>query len=325
MMLYLESSSHFAGSTKIRTWNLRVGALALAILFSLGGLSPMFAQQARLNVGYIPASDIVPLFVAKERGFFEKRNVDATLTRIGLAPNIAAAIISGDVQIGMGTAPVFIQGIQGGLDLVAVSGATRMKKDNPFAGLVVRSGLNLKSAADLKGRKVGIPGFRSQMDVLFRKWLMTQGLKPSDVNGVEVSLPLMNDVLKSGNIDAAVVLEPFRSRIIDGGTGQTLANFVGDVDPDLSSAFWMASRDWAEKNPAIVQAFREAWVEGIAYVAKNPEDAKQIEFQYLKLNSPVTPSYSSSISSSDLDTFVSLMKETGMLQQGIDTQHAILK
>jgi NitT/TauT family transport system substrate-binding protein len=324
-MLYHEPSSRFAESKKIRTWISRASALASAALFSLGCLSPVFAQQAQLNVGYIPASDIVPLFIAKEKGFFEKRNVKVTLTRVGLAPNMPAAIISGDVQIGMGTAPVFIQAVQGGLDLVAVSGATRMKKDNPFAGLIVRTGLNLKSAADLKGRKVGVPGFRSQMDVLFRKWLMTQGIQPSEVNGVEIPLPQMNDVLRAGTIDAAVVLEPFRSRIIDGGAGQTLANFVGDVDPDLSSAFWMAARDWAEKNPTIVQVFREAWAEGIDYAAKNPEDAKQIEFQYLKLNTAVTPSYSSSISSSDLDTFVSLMQETGMLQGGIDTQRAILK
>lgn len=324
-MLYLEPPSRLAGRVRSRTWISRVRTLACAVLLSLGGLPPVLAQQARLNVGYIPASDIVPLYIAKEKGFFEKRNVDATLTRIALSPNMPAAIMSGDVQIGMGTAPVFIQAVQGGLDLVAVSGATRMKKDNPFAGLVVRSGLNVKSVAGLKGKKVGIPGFRSQMDVLFRKWLMTQGMKPSDVNGVEVSLPQMNDLLRAGTIDAAVVLEPFRSRIIDGGAGQTLANFVGEVGPDLPSAFWMASRDWAEKNPAIVQVFREAWTEGIDYAAKNPEDAKQIEFQYLKLNSPVTPSYSSSISSSDLDTFVSLMMETGLLQQGIDTRRAVLK
>ncbi len=73
------------------------------------------------------------------------------------------------------------------------------------------------------------------------------------------------------------------------------------------------------------QAATAIWAEGIAYAAKNSKDAKQIEFQYLKLNSPVTPSYSSSISPSDLATFVSLMKETGMLEQGIDTQRAILK
>jgi len=74
----------------------------------------------------------------------------------------------------------------------------------------------------------------------------------------------------------------------------------------------------------LVKAFREAWLEGIDYALKNPEEAKQIELQYLKLNSPVTPSYSSSFTAADIDVYVAMMKEVGLLQEGIDTARAIL-
>ena len=236
-----------------------------------------------------------------------------------------AAILSGDVQIGMCTAPIFIQAVQGGLDLVVVSGATRMTKENPFAGLVVRSGLTVKTASELKGKKVAVPGLRSQMDVLFRKWLMIHGVAPSEVNIVEASLPQMSDLLKSETVDAAIVLEPFMSRIKDSGVGRIAFEYVGEVNPDLSSAFWIASREWAQKNTNLIHAFREAWAEGIDYARNEPSEARRIELQYLKLNSPVTPSYTTSLTSSDLDTYVTLMKETGVIQQGIDTARAVLK
>ena len=52
--------------------------------------------------------------------------------------NIPPALVAGSLQIGMSTATVLLQAVDGGIDLNVVAGATRMLKDNPTISLVVR-------------------------------------------------------------------------------------------------------------------------------------------------------------------------------------------
>lgn len=88
---------------------------ALALLGALLWSVLAFGQVTKVNIGFSPAADFTPVFAAKDKGFFEKRGLDATLTRIPLASNIPAAIVSGSLQIGMGTGSMLVQTAEAGL------------------------------------------------------------------------------------------------------------------------------------------------------------------------------------------------------------------
>src|SRR3990170_4164743 len=94
-----------------------------ALCFGSLALSEEACAQTKVTVGYTAAGDFLPVFVAKEKGYFDKRNLDVTLTRISLASTIPAALVANSVQIGTGTGPGLLQAVEGGLDLLAVSGA----------------------------------------------------------------------------------------------------------------------------------------------------------------------------------------------------------
>ena len=91
--------------------------------------------------------------------------------------NIPPALVAGSLQIGMSTATVLLQAVDGGIDLNVVAGATRMLKDNPTISLVVRKETQIKAATDVKGKKIGVPGVDSVADVMFRKWLKNNGVR----------------------------------------------------------------------------------------------------------------------------------------------------
>ncbi|MDB5967282.1 MAG: metal transporter substrate-binding protein, partial [Polaromonas sp.] len=131
----------------------RVIALAALALAPLLGM----AQATKVNIGYIPAGDWLPALVAKDKGYFDKRNLDVTLTKVGIISNIPAAIISGSLMIGASTAPVLIDASEAGLGLVAVAGGTRFLKNPAFFSVVVRNGVKVTSAKDLEGKRVGVP------------------------------------------------------------------------------------------------------------------------------------------------------------------------
>ena len=148
------------------------------------------AAQTKVNIAYVLGVDFLPVFVSKENACFAGKGLDVTLTFIPIANNIPATIVSGSAQIGMTTAPILLQAAENGLDLVAVAGASRMSKSNPTMSVVMRTEVKAATAADLKGRKIGVPGINSLGDIVFRKWLKDNGLKAGEVTTVEAPLSL---------------------------------------------------------------------------------------------------------------------------------------
>lgn len=281
--------------------------------------------QTKVTVGYTAAGDFLPVFVAKEKGFFEKRGLDVNLTRIALASTVPAALMSNSVQIGTGTGPGLLQAVEGGLDLVAVSGAARQKRDNATVSVVARKEANISAPADFKGKKVGVPGLNSVIDVVFRKWLKQKGVAVESVSLVEAPFPQMNDMLRGGTVDAVAVLEPFRSKIIADGNGVKVADYFSEVKDGMVFGFWIATRAWVENNAAAVKSFREASLEAVNFIRANPDEAKNIETKYLGVKTPGFSSFDIEMKPADLSDYAAIGKELGLLRKDVDAARLIAK
>lgn len=298
---------------------LKKGSCALLAATLLGALSvPATAAETKLNVGYVPAGDFLPAFVAKDKGFFAKHGLDITLTKILIASNFPAALMSKSIDIGMLTAPGLVQAADSGIDLALVSGMSRLQKEPSFASLVARSGEKITTAAGLKGKKIGVPGFASMFDYGVRIWLLDHGVKLDEVSIIETVFPQMHDLLANGTVDAVAAIEPFRSRILNDGTGTRVADFLSEVNPDVTGAFWVATGEWIDAHKNLLQPFRDSLAEGIAFIAANPDEAHAIEKAYLGVNSPVLPAYSLKVSKEDLAFWEGIGKRLGVLQHPVD-------
>jgi NitT/TauT family transport system substrate-binding protein len=297
-----------------------LAALALGLAAQAAG-----AQAVKLNVGFVPAGDWLPALVAKDKGFFDKRGLDVTLTKVALISNVPPAIMSGSLTIGPATPPVLIDTAEAGLGLSALAGGTRFVKDPAIFSLVARNGVTVKTAKDLEGKRVGVPGVRSVADMMFRKWLMQNNVNPSAVNIVETSFPQMKDLLKGGTVDAVAVLEPFRARIVADGTGYRVNDYVAEVNPDVLGSVWIAKNEWLAANPKAVQGFREALAEAIAFIKSHNEEARAIETKYLGFNAPFVLPFTTSASAADLDVHVRMAREVGYLGKPVDTSKLVLR
>jgi len=96
--------------------------------------------------------------VAVDEGIFRKHGLEVEMTPIGINSNIPAAILSSSIQIGGPTSTVFLQAVDGGLDLVAVAGATIMNPtSNGAITAFVRNGVTIKEPKDFVARKSAHP------------------------------------------------------------------------------------------------------------------------------------------------------------------------
>ncbi len=295
------------------------GALALA------SLSAPAVAQTKVNIGYPTASDFLPAFIAKEEGCFEKHKIDATMTRMPIVSNIPASLVAGSLQIGMSTPTVMLQAREGGLDLVGIAGGTRMVKANPSMSLVMRKGVDVKTAADVKGKKIGVPGLNSVADVMFRKWLKNNGVKLEDVTFIEATFPQMPDLLKGGTLDGVVVVEPIRSRIVGADIGYRIPEeFYVSVNPDSLLTLWSATGAWAKANPEVIKNFRTCLAEGLASLKANPEKAREIEKKYLGFTTPTYPTMALDLKAEDFVFFANLTKEMGLTRKDVDVKTLVV-
>ena len=293
---------------------------------------PAWSQTTKIVFGYTAVTDFASVFVAAEEGYFKKRNLDVELKFIPLNSTIPAALQSDSLQIGGPTPSVFLQAVDGGLDLVVVAGGGVTSKSITGFGLAARAGSGIKSAKDCVGKKIGVPGLGAFLHVTFRAWLKENGVDYKQVNFVEASFPQHGDLLRGGSIDAVVTADPFMSRITDSGLGY-VASFYSTFLPEGNhTILYAAKRDWARANAAATKAFRDAVIEAAAFIQQPKNDAavRASIGKYIKLPPEVLAKTQISppgptVSEKQLAYWVTLMKEQEMLKTDLKLAQLITK
>ena len=307
-------------------------ALALGLASALGafGVASAHADAYKLHMACTATADCASAMVARDEGIFAKHNLDVDLKLIGINTNIPPAIVSDSIQIGGPTEPVFLQAVSGGLDLVAIAGATIMQpSSNESIAAVARTGVTIKDAKDFVGKKVGAPGIGAYLHVLFRKWLVDKGVDPKEVKFVEVTFPNMSDALKSGAVDAVLTGEPFITRMAKAGTGEVAARYVADLARSEPVISYVSTRAFAEKNPEVVKDFRAAIEEAAAIVNSDREKTSEAVAKFTKLPIElvrVSPANLTqpALKASDFGWWLETMKQQDMLQAPIDVSKLVV-
>jgi NitT/TauT family transport system substrate-binding protein len=301
--------------------------MAAALLVALD--APAQAET-KITIGYTGANTFVPAFVAKDKGFFAKRGLDVTLQRIPVGPSIPGALLANSLQVGTLTAPVFLQANENGIDLVAIAGASLQAKQNPTAGVVARAGSGIQKPEDFKNKKVGAPGVNGLQDLLFKKWLQQKNVDWKTVTFVESPFPQMGDMLKGGQMDAALPVEPFVGRIVSAQVGYLVAHYPVEVSESYLESFYVVSKKWATANTVAIKAFREALEEALVFVQANTDEAKKTQITYLGLPEAVVATlplatYTLKVEPAQVAFWVDLCREFGMLKTAMKSDDLVVK
>ncbi len=247
-----------------------------ALLLGLAAVSADARAATTIRVGYSNVSGFAGLFIAKDQGLFAKQGLDVEPVLIALNSTMPAALVGGSLQIAGPTPPVFLQAVEGGLDLVVVAGCSVNDTSQSGQGVVARTGVVIKTAKDFEGKRVGIPGIGSYMQVMFRRWLTDKGADDRKVNFVEVPFAQGSDVLRSGNIDAMLTTDPYYTRILNAKTGYLVSHYLMEMPDGLFSIFYAANRDWAAANRPALKGFRTALDEANAFLLREPAKSRDI-------------------------------------------------
>jgi len=254
--------------------------VGISILYGLAGCSSKKVDNDNLRVGYFPSITHSQALVGREQGSFQKAigskiKIDWKLFNAG--PAEVEALFAQAIDIAyIGPGPAINGYAKSKGDIQIIAGAA-----DAGAIFVSKKGLVIKNLKDLSGKKIAVPQFGNTQDLTLRNIMSKNGIKDTTKGGtVEVRQASNADILsllQKGEIDAALVPEPWGSRLIK----EAKANIILDYK-DLfregvySTAVVVVRTQYLKEHPQIVENFIRNHVEVTDYINKNPEKAKII-------------------------------------------------
>ncbi|MGH7796608.1 MAG: ABC transporter substrate-binding protein [Candidatus Binatia bacterium] len=264
---------------------IRYGVLCFALLnlllLPVKALDAASAQSKSIIAHAAVNARVLPLWVAKEQGFFARYGVPADTIFIRQAPTLVAALTSGDIQIGYTGGTAVLGSAASGSDLKILAAFTnRVTYD-----VVARKGI--KSPEDLRGKIFGVQSIGGTVWMGAILALEHFGLDP---NRDKISLIAAGDqsvlaqALVAGTIDVTV-LDGVMSRTLRQNGYPVLAE-LGKANIPISSVGIVAKGSLIQKNPQMFENLLKALLESEAFIfgPANKPKAMAIMKRYLRIN-----------------------------------------
>lgn len=211
-----------------------------------------------VTVAYVPIMKFAAMYVAQERGLFEKYGLNVEIERVASGTEAIAFLTEGQIDVG-GIAIVtsLWNSWNEGLDIRVIAPGALEPFENSPTKLIVRKDLvddgTVSEVADLAGLVVGVAGGPgSGGEYLLSKGLERGGLTIYDVNFVEISNADMPAALENGTIDAGLLGSPFADQVIADGFGEAIAE---DLTPGLMTVAFVGSGNFVTERPEAAQRF----------------------------------------------------------------------
>lgn len=191
------------------------------------------ADFTKVKIGYLPITDHLVL-IAKEL-----YPDSFTAVKFSSWAELSEALRSGSIDAAFILTPLALKLASDGLKIKALMAAHR-----DGSALTVKKGL-IKSASELKGKKIAIPSRFSTHFLLLSELLKNNQIKIDEVSLVDMAPPEMPFALQSGQIEAFIVAEPFGVIAQNAGFGETLI-FSGDIQKNHICCIFVANENLAQ-------------------------------------------------------------------------------
>ncbi len=253
---------------KISRRSFSSGLIAAAALVDAVPARAAGAPDA-VSVGAVNSISDAPFLIADKKGFFTEQNIKVDFTTFASAALMVQPLASGQLDVGGGapSAGLYNALVRGlGLKIVADRGtATKGYGYSPFLVRkeLVTSG-KYKTVKDLKGMKFAEPAKGTTIMAELDAMLTKNGMKYDDVEHVFLAFPDQVAALKTGAIDATMVLEPWATLAERDGYAKRIA---GDDEfyPNQELAVVLYADTFAEKKPDVAKRFMIAYVKALHF------------------------------------------------------------
>ena len=247
----------------------RWGAVALILLLAagvpLGRPVPAGAAAQSLLIGHSTWVGYGPLFLARDKRFFDEAGVNVELKTFEDPKSRFFALVSGKLD-----------GIATTLDTASLYWSTEdpfrsvLGLDDSKGGDGIVAIDSIKSIKDLRGRRVAYN--KGSVSHFFLSVLLRQnGLTEKDIQSIQMQQDDAGAAFVAHKVDAAVTWEPWLSRAKQTPGGRILVD--SSSTPGLIVDILLFRTDVIKNHPDAVRAAVQGWFKAVDYWKHNPDES----------------------------------------------------
>lgn len=251
-----------------------ITALGLSACGTAPAAAPGTLVHIKLPVGYIPNVQFAPLYVAIDKGYFKDAGIEIefdysletdAVSLVG-ANNLQFAVVSGE-QVLLARAQ--------GLPIVYVCA---WYQQYPVA-VVSKVEQGIKTAADLRGKKIGLPGLYGANYIGLDAILFSAGLTEKDVTLDSIGFNQVASL--AADKDQAVSVYTTNEPVQLAAQGYQLNEIRVADTLQLASNGIITNEQTIAKDPELVRRMNSAFLKGLADTIANPDEAYTISKKYV--------------------------------------------
>lgn len=251
----------------------------LSPMLTLGTNTPTASAQKleKLVIGYpAPVASLATIDVIRKAGIFKKYGFDVDLVYIQGSPILTAAMVSGQVPISFIAGAAVVSSAVGGADTVLVSCAI----NTLFWRLFTTP--EIKTFADLKGKKIGVTRIGTLEDGVLRYLLKQRGMDPErDVTFLAVgSAPSRLAALSKGVVQASSFIPPQDIAAEKLGLNELLD--MSKLDLYNPASCLATTKSYVRNNRDTLTRVMKAFVEGLKFYRQNKEFAIKVTADFAR-------------------------------------------
>jgi NitT/TauT family transport system substrate-binding protein len=225
-----------------------------------------------VGLGYIPNVQFAQFYLADQAGYYAEAGLDVTLQN-KIDPDLITLLGQGAVDIGSGDGTSVIPAVSQGIPVVYTSTIY-----GTFPAVVIaKADSGISTAADLRGKRIGVPGRYGTNWIMLQALLKEAGLTVDDVTIREFPDFSQAAALQQGQVDAAtgfVNNEPIQLR--NAGIEPVVLTVDGAVP--LPGPGLVTGTKTLESKAAALKAFTAATLRAMEEIIANPQKGLDATF-----------------------------------------------
>jgi NitT/TauT family transport system substrate-binding protein len=257
--------------------------LALGLVLMLGSAARAEDRDVKFILDFISLGRHAPWYVALGKGYFKEEGLNVSIMPSKGTADAIRSVVSGIADIGFIDIPSLVaSGSAGGaVKIVAVN-----YQKPPYCVFTLDPGANVTEPKQLANLEFG-SSTSSFLPRIVQAFMEMNGVDSKTLKVVNIDgaarVPMLA-ARKIPSIDQFIMSEPAIRRAVTDAKPKCL--FLGDFGLDIYSNSIGTTEEYLTKNPDVVKKFVRAALRGWQYALAHPQEAAQIQLQYVKALNP---------------------------------------
>ena len=304
---------------------INIPIILLSIVMILWGCTTNTVTNNKLQeIRYTEMKFYDPVFIAKEKGFFEEEGINIVFTgELYGGPSMIQAISSGSADAGTTSIVALINARRGGFKVTGVTDVQTSYEEEPIHKWLVLDESGIKKPVDLIGKRIAVNALGSSFYYTTLEYLRQHNLSENQVEFLILPHPLMEEALLNKQVDVAGMVLPFTNHALikESEKVRVLFSTIDVFEPGTQSVVGIFSDKFIEENPGAIKKFIKAYNKAINFTYNHPDEAKEIfarvlgvEARYIT-NQKYQPDARIDISSAQ--KWIGLMEKRGDIKENL--------